>query len=63
MIEYRSEAAAVSTEEANCWKLIDSGQSLRCEMYFPVEPDEPVTVQVLNPDGEDTVMAEVTYTP
>ena len=43
--------------------MIDSGKSLECEMYFPVEPNSPVTIQVLNPDGEDTVMAELTYTP
>ena len=63
VIECRSEAEADSFEEENCWKKIDSGQSLECEMYFPVEPDSEVTVQVLNPDGEDTVMAELTYAP
>ena len=63
VIEHRGEAEAESFEESNCWELIDSGKSLDCKMYFPVEPDSPVTIQVLNPDGEDTVMAELTYTP
>ena len=62
-IAHRSEAEAESSEEENCYNEIDSGHSLDCDMYFPVEPDKPVTVQVLNPDGEDTVMAELTFTP
>ncbi len=61
--EHRDEFEAETIEESNCWKQIDSGKSLECELYFPVELDSPVTVQVLNPDGEDTVMAELTYTP
>ena len=62
-IEPRDETEAESFEEENSFKEIDSGQSLYCDLYFPVEPDKPVTVQVLNPDGEDTVMAELTFTP
>ena len=62
-IEPRDEAEAESFEEENSFKEIDSGQSLYCDLYFPVRPDKPVTVQVLNPDGEDTVMAELTFTP
>ena len=42
---------------------IDAGSSIECEFWFPVESSDPVTIQVLNPDGEDTVMAEVTFTP
>lgn len=34
-----------------------------CEMYFPVNTEKTITVQVLNPDGEDTVMAEFDYVP
>ena len=63
VIECRPETEAQSIEEANCYREIDSGRNLDCEMYFPVEPDSPVTVQVLNPDGEDTVMAELVCTP
>ena len=47
----------------NCWELIDSGEWRECEMYFPIDIQKDVTVQVLNPDGEDTVMAELAYTP
>lgn len=63
VIEHRSEIEAETIEESNSWRLIDSGKSLECELYFPVEPDSPVTLQVLNPDGEDTVMAELQFTP
>lgn len=63
VIEHRSKAEAESIKEQNCWELIDSGKTLQCEMYFPVKADSPVTIQVLNPDGEDTVMAELTCTP
>lgn len=62
-IDPRGEAETESFEEENSYKEIDSGQSLYCDLYFPVEPGRPVTVQVLNPDGEDTVMAEMTFTP
>ena len=62
-IEPRGEAEAESLEEENSFKEIDSGQSLYCDLYFPVKPGKSVTVQVLNPDGEDTVMAELTFTP
>lgn len=61
--EPRTEAESETIEEDNCYQRIDSGESLDCEMYIPVEEGNPVTVQVLNPDGEDTVMAELTFTP
>ena len=62
-IDPRGEAETESLEEENSYKEINSGQSLYCDLYFPVEPGKPVTVKVLNPDGEDTVMAEMTFTP
>lgn len=62
-IDPRDETEAESFEEENSFKEIDSGQSLYCDLYFPVRPGKPVTIQVLNPDGEDTVMAELTFTP
>ena len=63
VIEHRSEPEAETIEEENCWELIDSGEWRECEMYFPIDIQKDVTVQVLNPDGEDTVMAELAYTP
>lgn len=63
VIDHRSEAETETIEEDNCWELIDEGGFLDCELYFPVDVSKPVTIQVLNPDGEETVMAELEYRP
>lgn len=59
----RSFGETETIEEDNCWEEIDQGSFLDCELYFPVDVSKPVTIQVLNPDGEDTVMAELEYQP
>lgn len=61
MIEPRDEVDADTFEEQNVYELIDAGDSIECEYWFPVDPSQPVTIQILNPDGEDTVMAELTF--
>ena len=63
VIDPRSEVEAETIEEENCYERIDQGQTIECEMYFEVDTSEPVTIQVLNPDGQDTVMAEINYAP
>ena len=61
VIEPRDEVDADTFEEQNVYELIDAGDSIECEYWFPVDPSQPVTIQILNPDGEDTVMAELTF--
>ena len=39
----------------------DAGKSIECDYWFPVDASQPVTIQILNIDGEDTVMAELTF--
>lgn len=63
VIDPRSEPEAETIEEENSWEVIDEGGFLDCELYFPVDVSKPVTIQVLNPDGEETVMAELEYKP
>lgn len=50
-------------EEANAWKEIEVGESADCDYYFPVDASQPVKIQVMNPDGMDTVLAEFEYSP
>lgn len=57
----RGEVEAETIEEDNAYELIDAGKSIECEYWFPVDASKPVTIQILNPDGEDTVMAELTF--
>ena len=52
-----------SFEDDNTYELIDAGSSIECEYWFPVNAYKPVKIQILNPDGEDTVMAELEYIP
>ena len=59
----RSEVGAETFEEENCYERIEQGDMIECEMYFEVDTSRPVTIQVLNPDGEDVVMAELEYSP
>ncbi|MBO5514397.1 MAG: hypothetical protein J5961_07420 [Mogibacterium sp.] len=61
VIEPRDEVDAETFEEQNVYELIDAGDSIECEYWFPVDASQPVTIQILNPDGEDTVMAELTF--
>ena len=61
-IEARGEEETDTFEEDNAYELIDAGSSIECEYWFPVDTSEAVTIQILNPDGEDTVMAELTFT-
>ena len=48
-------------EEGNVYERLEEGRSIECEYWFPVDPTEDVTIQVLNIDGQETVMAEITY--
>lgn len=58
------QASDYDTEaEANAWAEIPTGESADCDYYFPVDASQPVTIQVLNPDGMDTVLAEFEYSP
>ena len=50
-------------EEENVYEVIDAGSSIECEYWIPIDPDKPVTVQVMTPDDKDTVMGELEYTP
>lgn len=59
----RSYGETETIEEDAFYERIEQGQTVFCELYFPVDGKKPVTVQVLNPDGEDTVMAEIVYDP
>ena len=61
-IDPRGEGETETIEEDNAYSYIDAGSSIECEYWFPIDSYDPVTIQVLNPDGEDTVMAEVTFT-
>jgi len=63
IIDPRDETETETIEEDNVYSYIDAGSMLECEYWFPVDTSEPVTIQVLNPDGEDTVMAKVTFSP
>lgn len=63
VIQPRGPGETETIEEDNVYEKIDELGYLDCEYYFPVDPSKPVTIQVLNPDGEDTVMAELTYKP
>ena len=57
----RDGTEAETNEEENVYERIDEGRSIECEYWFPVDPDKEVTIQVLNIDGQDTVMAEIVY--
>ena len=63
VIEPRGPGETETIEEDNVYERIDQASSVECEYYFPVDPEKPVTIHVLNPDGEDTVMAELTFQP
>lgn len=63
VIEPRGPGETETIEEDNVYERIEETGYLDCEYYFPVDPTKPVTIQVLNPDGQDTVMAELTYKP
>ena len=57
----RGEIEAETVEEDNAYKMIDAGGMINCDYWFPVDASQPVTIQILNIDGEDTVMAELTF--
>ena len=57
----RGRTETETIEEDNVYQYIDEGRSLECEYWFPVDSGEDLTIQVLNIDGQDTVMAEITY--
>ena len=59
----RDGSEAETNEEENVYERIDEGRSIECEYWFPVDADKDVTIQVLNIDGQDTVMAEIQYKP
>ena len=61
LIEPRDEIDAETIEEDNAYQMIDAGTSIECDYWFPVDASQPVTIQILNIDGEDTVMAELTF--
>lgn len=61
LIEPRDEIGAETIEEDNAYQMIDAGTSIECDYWFPVDASQPVTIQILNIDGEDTVMAELTF--
>lgn len=63
VIEPRDETETETFEEDNVYEMIDAGSSVECEYWFPVDPQEPVTIQIMTPDGNDTVMAELEYAP
>ena len=45
----------------DAYEMIDAGSMINCDYWFPVDASQPVTIQILNIDGEDTVMAELTF--
>ena len=57
----RGEVEAETVEEDNAYEMIDAGGMINCDYWFPVDASQPVTIQILNIDGEDTVMAELTF--
>ena len=57
----RGEIEAETVEEDNAYEMIDAGSMINCDYWFPVDASQPVTIQILNIDGEDTVMAELTF--
>ena len=57
----RGEIEAETVEEDNAYEMIDAGKMINCDYWFPVDASQPVTIQILNIDGEDTVMAELTF--
>ena len=57
----RDEVEAETIEEDNAYEMIDAGSMINCDYWFPVDASQPVTIQILNIDGEDTVMAELTF--
>ena len=57
----RGEIEAETVEEDNAYEMIDAGGMINCDYWFPVDASQPVTIQILNIDGEDTVMAELTF--
>ena len=57
----RGESEIETIEEKNVYRRIEQGRDVECEYWFPVDSEKDVTIQVLNIDGEDTVMAEITY--
>ena len=57
----RGEIKAETFEEDNAYEMIDAGGMINCDYWFPVDASQPVTIQILNIDGEDTVMAELTF--
>ena len=61
VIDPRDEIDAETIEEDNAYQMIDAGKSIECDYWFPVDASQPVTIQILNIDGEDTVMAELTF--
>lgn len=61
VIDPRGEEETENFEEDNVYESIDAGSMIECEYWFPVDTEQPVTIQILNPDGEDTVMAELTF--
>ncbi len=57
----RGEIEAETVEEDKAYEMIDAGGMINCDYWFPVDASQPVTIQILNIDGEDTVMAELTF--
>ena len=61
VIDPRDEIDAETIEEDNAYQMMDAGKSIEYDYWFPVDASQPVTIQILNIDGEDTVMAELTF--
>ena len=57
----RGEIEAETVEEDNAYEMKDAGKMINCDYWFPVDASQPVTIQILNIDGEDTVMDELTF--